>query len=60
MFHEDLGRHEGVSGIPQAFILFPFHSGKKKKPVLKALIKTPHFNAFENSRKLTCVARLLE
>lgn len=31
MFHEDLGCHEGVSGIPQAFILFPFHSGKKNK-----------------------------
>lgn len=63
MFHEYLEPHEEVSGIPQALILLAldseryinyFWSSNKNNTYI------PHFEAFENSKKLTPVARLSE
>lgn len=63
MFHEYLEPHEEVSGIPQAFNLFTFHSEKYMnyfRSSNRNNTYVPHFKAFEIFKKLTHIARLLE
>ena len=63
MFYGYLETHEEESGIPQALILFTFDSERYInyfRSSNKNNTYIPHFKVFENSKKLTHVARLLE
>lgn len=56
MFHEYLEPHKEISGIPQAFILFTFHSEKHMNYFRSSNRNNtyiPHFKAFAIFKKLT-------